>query len=188
MSALLGQRRLKVAPLAKDTDFVADRGDLTVVLGWLVYHAMDEGMTKLMLGVNKETNESWMRFFGPFWHENPVWYDMVPPEAYCYPLMLQVCISLAELDVELPLKGTISAVKGRKHLDLELEVSEIHSFQLAWDKEYADRNRPYWEESEQRGPDAGHAEATGDKQDPDESHKDSANGEDAGNGERRGRR
>ena len=102
--------------------------------------------------------------------------------------MLQVCISLAELDAELPLKGTISAVKGRKHLNLELEVSEIHSFQLAWDKEYADRNRPYWEESEQQGPNAGHAEATVDKKEADKSEKGSANGEDAGNGELKGKR
>ena len=151
MWALLRQRTLRVAPLAKDADFVADRRDLTIVLGWLVHHAMEEGMTKLALGVNRETNESWMRFFGPYWHEAPTWHEMVPPEAYCFPPMLQVCLSMAELDIEFPLKGTILAVKDRKHLDLQLEVPEIHSFQIAWDKKYAERNCAYWDEVQQRG-------------------------------------
>jgi hypothetical protein len=65
----------------------------------------------------------------------------VPPEAYCYPVMLQVCLSLAELEECLPIKGAIPAIKQGKRLRLELEVDELDSFQIAWDPEYSSDRR-----------------------------------------------
>jgi len=115
----------------------ADKRWLRPVLGCLVHMAMQDGMTKLGLGIARDTQKSWMKFFGPRWYRRPIWWDMVPPEAYCYPTMLQICLSFAELDPSLPIKGVIEARKGRKPLNLQLEVREINSFEIAWDPKYA---------------------------------------------------
>lgn len=114
-----------------------DRRGLKPVLGWLVHHAMQESSTRLRLGVNRESGEAWMKFFGPRWYRQPIWWDMVPPEAYCYPTMLQVCLSLAELDQGLPITGMIPAIKQGKRLRLELTVDTIDSFQITWDAVHA---------------------------------------------------
>ncbi|MBI1827629.1 MAG: hypothetical protein HY287_10690 [Planctomycetes bacterium] len=52
-------------------------------------------------------------------------------------MILQVCLGLAELGPEFPPKGVIPASKGGKKLLLDLEVSDIHSFQLWWPKSFA---------------------------------------------------
>lgn len=62
---------------------------------------------------------------------------MVPPGAYCYPTMLQVCLSLAWVGDELPIKGTIPAIKRMKRLRLDFTVNEIDSFEIAWDATHA---------------------------------------------------
>ena len=114
-----------------------DRRGLKPVLGWLVYLAMSYGTMKLRVGVNRESGESWMKFFGPRWYRHPTWWDIVPPEPYCYPVMLQICLSLAELQENLPIRGVIPAIRQGKHLRLELSVDEIDSFQIAWDQVFA---------------------------------------------------
>lgn len=116
----------------------ADKRGLKAVLGWLVYLAMSYGTTKLRVGVNRESGEPWMKFFGPRWYCHPTWWDIVPPEAYSYPTMFQVCLSLAKLDQGLPIRGMIPAIKLGKRLRLELKINEIDSFQIAWDESYAE--------------------------------------------------
>lgn len=112
-------------------------------LGQLVNRAMFEGMTRLSLGIDLRTKETWMQLYGPYCDEDPRWFDMVPPEAYSYPGLLQACFFLARLDPSLPLKGVIHAVRGRKQLWVELDVHEIRSLQLSWSGDFCDR----WRES-----------------------------------------
>ncbi|MGB2986247.1 MAG: hypothetical protein WBE26_10220 [Phycisphaerae bacterium] len=110
-------------------------------------------MTKLRIGVDRKTKEPWMKFFGPRWYCQPIWWDMVPPPADSYPTMLQICLSLAELEPQIPITGMIRAAKGRKHLPLQLEIDQIDSIQIAWGEVYAlDR-----EEAEVDYPDEEHA-------------------------------
>jgi hypothetical protein len=52
-----------------------DRRGLKPVLGWLVYLAMSYGTMKLRVGVNRESGEAWMKFFGPRWYRHPIWWD-----------------------------------------------------------------------------------------------------------------
>lgn len=100
---------------------------------------MHDGMLKIWIGVDRDSGEPFMKYFGPLGYhpDKQVWWDMVPPEAYCYPTMLQVCLSLAELDQCLPIKGMIPANKKRERLSLELTVDTIDSLQIAWDAVYA---------------------------------------------------
>ncbi len=128
---------LLVDALSKITPVVADKRGMKLTLGWLVHSAMVDGMTKLTVGINRESGQSWMRFFGPRWYRQPIWWDMVPPEPYCYPVMLQVCLSLGELEDDLPIRGVIPGLRHRKPVNLRLEISELGSFQIAWAKEYA---------------------------------------------------
>lgn len=110
-------------------------------LGQIVNRAMFEGMTQLGLGVDRGTNEPWMQFYGPFCSDRACWFDMVAPEASMYPMTLQACFSLANLKPEVPIHGTIMAVKGRKQLELDLDVEELDSFQLSWKAEFCERWR-----------------------------------------------
>ena len=130
-------RHLNIAQWTRTGAVDPDGPSLRLVLGWLVHIAMQDGMTKLSLGVNRETQEPWMKFFGPRWYRQPIWWNMVPPEAYCYPTMLQVCLTLADLEYEFPIRGVIEARKGKKRLHLGVQVREIDSFEISWEKEYA---------------------------------------------------
>jgi hypothetical protein len=132
---------LRVRDLRKDITVNPDRRGLKLVLGWLVHIAMDDGMIRLQLGLAESGGGSWMKFFGPFWYAEPVWWDMVPPEAYCYPTMLQVCFSLAQFEADLPLRGTIPASKGGERLKLEFMLHQMQSFEVSWDKRYASDRR-----------------------------------------------
>lgn len=118
-------------------DIDAEKRWLKPLMGSLVHMAMQDGATKLALGVARDTQKPWMKIFAPHWYRQPIWCDLVPPEAYCYPTMLQVCLSLAELDQGLPIKGMIPAIKQRKRMHLELTVDTIDSFQIAWEAVYA---------------------------------------------------
>jgi hypothetical protein len=62
---------------------------------------------------------------------------MVPPPADSYPTMLQICLSLAELEPQIPITGIIRAAKGWKHLPLQLTIEQIDSIQIAWAEVYA---------------------------------------------------
>lgn len=120
-------------------EITAEKRSLKPLLGCLVHQAMHDGMLKIWIGVDRDSGEPFMKYFGPLGYDpdKQVWWDMVPPEAYCYPTMLQVCLSLAELDQCLPTKGMIPANKKRERLSLELTVDTIDSLQIAWDAVYA---------------------------------------------------
>lgn len=147
-------RALNVAGLTRTVDVVADRRGIKLVLGWLVHLAMSNGTTKLRMGINRDTGEPWLKFFGPRWYRSPTWWEIVPPEAYCYPVMLQVCLSLAKLEEGFPLRGIIPGIKQGRRLSLEFELDELESFQIAWDPQYAcDREQAgttYREEEQSR--------------------------------------
>jgi len=51
--------------------------------------------------------------------------------------MLQACLSAAELEPQLPIKGAIPAIRDKKSLDLRFEMQEMESFEIAWDEEWA---------------------------------------------------
>lgn len=114
-------------------EITAEKRWLKPLLGCLVHMAMKDGAIKLALGVARETQKPWMKILGPVWYRQRIWCDLVPPEAYCYPTMFQVCLSLAELNQDLPIKGVIPAIKQGKRLRLGLTVDTIDSFQIAWD-------------------------------------------------------
>ncbi len=133
------KRRLKLAVYPQGIDFDPKGGQLDLLLGAAAYQAMDDGMIKIRIGVDRASGESFMKYFGPIDYDpgKRIWWDMVPAPSECYPEMLQVCLSLAELDQGLPIKGFIPATKHWRRLKLRLAVDELESFQIAWDEEYA---------------------------------------------------
>jgi len=131
------RKRLNIRPPSKEHEFETSPQYVRGALGWLVDHAMNNGMTKLRIGVDHETKEPWMKFFGPHWYHQPKWWDLVPPPANSYPVMLQVCLSLAELEPRMPISGTIRAAKGRTRLPLQLEIFQINSIQISWGDMYS---------------------------------------------------
>lgn len=135
---ILAPRSLIISSWTRgETEVNPDSRGLKPVVGWLVWLAMSYGTTKLWVGVKRDSGESWMKFFGPRWHRNPRWWDLVPPEPYCYPTMLQVCLCLAKLNAELPIRGVIPAILGGRRLILEFSADEIESFQISWDEKFA---------------------------------------------------
>jgi hypothetical protein len=137
LTDLFNRKRLQIGcfdPGVEEID--AGRRELRMLLGAIVHQAMDDGMLKIQIGVDRASGEPFMRYFGVrhFTPDKRTWWDMVPPPAYCYTTMLQTCLSLAELDDDLPLKGVIPARKDRKRLNLRLAVNEVESFEIAWDE------------------------------------------------------
>jgi len=114
-----------------------DRRGLKPVLGWLVWLAMSYGAIKMRFGIDRKSGESWMKILGPKWYNRPIWSDIVPPESYCYPTLLQICLSLAKLDNDYPIRGVIPATSKRKHIFLEFSAEEIDTLQISWDSELA---------------------------------------------------
>ena len=127
-----------------DHELARPRPRLRKLLGFIVCQAMHDGMLEVRIGVDRESGEAWMKYFGPIWYDERIWWDMVPPPADCYPRMLQICMSLAQLREQLPIKGIIPAVKDRKRLRLYLSMEDMQSFQIAWDDEYALDRRSEW--------------------------------------------
>ena len=117
----------------------ADKRWLKPLLGAIVYQAMHDGMLKVRIGVDPPSGEPFMKYFGTldYDQDKQTWWDMVPLPAECYPAMVQVCLTLAELDQSLPIRGVIEARKGKKRLHLQVEVHEINSFEISWDPKYA---------------------------------------------------
>jgi len=135
-------RALIVSGLSKTIPVDPNQRGLKLVLGWLVHLAMDNGAVALRLGVSPDTNQSWMKFLGPKWYREPKWWDMVPPEPYCFPTLLQVCFSLADIDKELPIRGFITGLRRGKRIRLALAVPDITLFEISWDQALAmDRNQ-----------------------------------------------
>lgn len=122
-----------------DHEMAKPRPKLRELLGLIVYQAMHDGMMKVRIGVAHESGESFMKYFGPidYDREKQIWWDMVAPPSRCYPRMLQICLSLAQLREELPIKGLIPAIRDRKRLNLYFTAQEMDSFEIAWDDEYA---------------------------------------------------
>jgi len=120
-------------------DIDAEKRWLKPLLGSVIHQAMHDGMTKIQIGVDRASGEPFMKYFGPIDYDpdKQIWWDMVPPPSKCYPAMLQVCLSVAELEPRLPIKGVIPATRNRRRLNLRLAVEELESFEIAWDEEYA---------------------------------------------------
>jgi len=139
------RRRLLIKPFALDDHEMAKASPrLRELLGAIVCQAMHDGMLEIHIGVDRESGESFMKYFGPIEYETDkrIWWDMVAPPSRCYPKMLQICMSLvAQIRDQIPIKGLIPAVRSGKRLTLYLTVKEMNSFRIAWDDEYAlDRN------------------------------------------------
>lgn len=117
----------------------AEKRWLKPLLGAVIHQAMHDGMLKIRIGVDRASGEPFMKYFGPIEYdpEKQIWWDMVPPPLECYPGMLQVCVSLAELDQGFPIKGIIPATKDWRRLNLHLAIEEMGSFEIAWDEKYA---------------------------------------------------
>ncbi len=150
-------------------EIYAEQRWLKPLLGCAVHQAMQDGMIKIWMGVHRANGEPFMKYFGPLDYdvEKQIWWDMVPPPLECYPEMLRMCLSLAELDQGLPIKGMIPAIKQGKRLRLELKLNEIDSFEIAWEKKYASN-----QSGERTVIDLPGAEG----EEADDSDKDSANG------------
>lgn len=125
----------------ENAPIVADSAGSEKYLGHLVALAMYDGMMGVGLGVDRATKQAWMQFFGPCWSDTPVWFDLVAPGAFFYPVAFQVCFKLAELNSDIPIRGTILGRKGRKRVALEFEAEELDSFQLSWPAESCERCR-----------------------------------------------
>lgn len=137
---LLSPKRLRIGCFDfGDEELGSDRPQLRKFLGAIVYQAMDDGMLKIRIGVDRAGGEPFMKYFGPLHYapDKQIWWDMVPPPSECYPVMLQICLSVAELEPRLPIEGVIPATKNRRRLNLRLAVEEMESFEIAWDEEYA---------------------------------------------------
>ncbi|MBN4058961.1 hypothetical protein JYU10_00660 [bacterium AH-315-J04] len=137
---LLNPRSLRIGCFDFDDEEMGwERPRLRRLLGAIVYQAMNDGMLKIRIGVDRASGEPWMKYFGPLDDapDKQISWDMVPPDACWYPRMLQVCLSLAELDQGLPIEGMIPAIKQRKRLRLKFTIDTIDSFQIAWDADYA---------------------------------------------------
>lgn len=140
LRALIGGSRLELDVPQRGVETDPGAQELDTLVGAFVYQAMHDGMLRVWIGVDRASGEPFLKYFGPLGYDpkNQIWWDMVPPPSECYPGMLQVCLTLAELDQGFPIKGMIPAIKQGKRLRLELEVNEIDSFQIAWDESYAD--------------------------------------------------
>ena len=170
---LLSAKRLRVACFDfGDEELRSDHSQLRRLLGAIVHQAMHDGMMKVRIGVDRASRGPFIKYFGPidYDQEKQIWWDMCAPPPECYPAILQVCLSLAELEPQLPVRGTIPAIRSRKRLTLDLEMHEINSFQIGWDERHCgdrcgDRpiiDLPAWEAKE-----------------GDDSDEDRVNGEDA---------
>ena len=139
LCALGGRGKLKLGIVAEEIDLDPRGGELDLLLGAIVYQAMHDGMLKVRVGIDRASGEPFMKYFGPLHYaaDKQIWWDMVAPPSRCYPRTLQICMSLAQLQEELPIKGIIAATKHRKRLNLHLAVEEIGSFEIAWDEKYA---------------------------------------------------
>jgi hypothetical protein len=116
-----------------------DRSVLRRLLGAIVFQAMDDRMLRLRIGVDCASGEPFMKYFGPADYSlaTRVWWDTVPPPPEHYPRMLQVCLSLANLEAQLPIRGVIPATRVRRRLNLQFAMAEMESFELAWAEEFA---------------------------------------------------
>jgi hypothetical protein len=107
--------------------------ELPRLLGAIVAQAMDDGMTGIRIGVAPDTGEAWMEYFGPVFGKKDESWGMVPPPEFCYPALVQICVSRAELQAGLPLTGVIPAVRGREPISLNFEMRQVDNFQVSWD-------------------------------------------------------
>jgi hypothetical protein len=100
---------------------------------------MQDGMTRIRMGIETGSGSSFMQYFGPISYdvEKQIWWDMEPPEEECYPALIQICLNLAKLGPKLPICGEIPAVFDRKKLNLHLKVQDINAFEIAWDRAYS---------------------------------------------------
>lgn len=131
------RRALVVSGLPEGIEIERDRSGNQFMLAWLIQHAMNNGCIGLRLGVSHDSTKSWswLNYLGPHWHRQPSWVRIVPPDTENYPILLQVCLSLAEVELgALPIRGKVPVIRSGKRSTLELEISELASFQLTWDK------------------------------------------------------
>ena len=120
------------------------------LFGMIVYQAMDDGMTAVSFGVDRQTGGSWLKYLGPGPHAasfygpgsyaatiykgEPVpniWWDMVPPPPVMFPAALQWLLSLAKLELDLPIRGQVPARLYGRRLLLQLDVPESNELQLS---------------------------------------------------------
>lgn len=131
---------LKVSGLREGVEIDRNRRGNQFMLAWLIQHAMNNGCIGLRLGVCHTSTESWswLNYLGPHWYRQPTWIRIVPPDTENYPILFQVCLSLAELELGcLPIRGKVPAIRDGRRTALDLEISELATFQLTWDKEFA---------------------------------------------------
>lgn len=137
---ILGSTRLLLGNFDFGDDEVRiDRAQLRRLLGAITYQAMHDGMSRVRIGVADGKDEPFMQYFGPIDddEEKRKWWDMVPPPSACYPLMLQICLSLAEVEASLPIRGAIPALLGKERLSLQFVLEELESFEISWENTFA---------------------------------------------------
>jgi hypothetical protein len=109
-------------------------GEWDVLLGSIVLQAMHDGMLGIRVGLDLTFKEAFLKYFGPSHYEpdRRTWWDMYAPPPECYPRLLQVCFSLADLRTGFPVSGMLPAIRGGKRFSLLFETSELASFQIMW--------------------------------------------------------
>ncbi|MCA9250111.1 MAG: hypothetical protein KDA54_03170 [Phycisphaerales bacterium] len=129
---------LRVSGLDGDVDVNPDDHGNKFVLSWLIQHAMDHGGVGLKLGVCGSSGDSWLFLLGPHWHQHPGWWELVAPGPENYPFLLQACLSHAALELGYPsLRGQLRVIRNKKKAFVNLEIKDMNSFQLTWDKSLA---------------------------------------------------
>jgi hypothetical protein len=100
----------------------------------LIDLAMNDKMSRLRIGFDPETEQPFMQFYGPFYEDEPKWWEMVPPPRVGFYVMLKWCIANSTSLLS-PLAGeqAILATRNGHLLSLRFTPIESHAFEIAWD-------------------------------------------------------
>ncbi len=118
----------------EDDEFVTDPLWIRRLVGTILCQAMHDGMTRVRMGVNLDSGESYMDYFGPNegGEERPQWWHMIAAPAEYYPHMLQACLVSARLRLGFPINGMIAATKSGRAVELEFKMDALEGFELSW--------------------------------------------------------
>ena len=120
-----------------EQEIALDEKRVLKLVGAIVYQAMWDGMLKVRIGVDSETGEAWMKYFGPVEYDEQVWWDMVPPPVEFYPKTIQDIFSVVKLESQVAFQGIIPAIVDGKQLDLNFAMDSLDYFQISWSEEFA---------------------------------------------------
>lgn len=133
-----GVLEIEAFDLGED-EFVTEPAWIRQLVGAILCQAMHDGMTRVRMGVDSESGEPYMDYFGPV--ENPEyrpqWWHMFAAPAKYYPHMLQACLVSANLRLGLPMCGKIAATKSGQPVEIAFEMDSLEGFELSWSEAYA---------------------------------------------------